>query len=49
MLNFLNKGVTLKLKMLQVDEETHKIAKMNAVRDGLSIKAYLLQLVKKDS
>ena len=37
------------LKMLQVDEDTHKQAKINALNKGMSLKAYIKMLVKKDT
>ncbi len=38
-----------KLKMLQVDEETHNLAKVKAAKKGLSIKAYLKMIIEKDN
>ena len=37
-----------KLKMLQVEEKTHDKAKLKAVKNKMSIKAYIKMLVDKD-
>jgi len=38
----------MKLKMLQVDEDTHEKAKLQALKKKMSIKAYIKMLVEKD-
>ena len=37
-----------KLKMIQVDESTHKLAKEKALKKELSLKVYIKHLVEKD-
>ena len=39
----------MKLKMLQVEEDTHKLVKKKALEQGKSIKEYLKDLVKNDT
>lgn len=39
----------MKLKMLQVTEETHIEAKTQALKKGMSIKTYIDMLIKKDT
>ena len=38
----------MKLKMLQVEETTHALAKKKALEHGKSIKEYIKYLVEKD-
>lgn len=37
-----------KLKMLQVEEDTHEQAKLQALKKKMSIRAYIKMLVEKD-
>ncbi len=41
-------GFKMKLKMIQVEENTHNEAKKKALSRGISLKEYIKQLVEKD-
>jgi hypothetical protein len=45
--NILNKGASM--KMLQVENDTHKQIKEQAVKKGMSIKEYVQYLADKDN